>query len=174
MAGEGAVGSGTRYHSLEGLRAAAMLLAVAWHAVQGSRPETVATVMDWLHSFRKPLFMLISGFFGHMMLVKYGLGRDLTKRWWRVGMPMLIGLFSFMRTGHVFGRPSMSAGRPPLRHTPPMGQTVRVRRESIRESVRPGPPRMRRIKSNPRRHLRTFSEKVAGPVDRPEFRSTSR
>jgi glucan biosynthesis protein C len=68
-------GSMTRSHSLDGLRALVMLLGVAWHAVQGPGSGAVSTFMDWLHSFRMPLFMLISGFFGHMMLAKYGLGR---------------------------------------------------------------------------------------------------
>ena len=40
--------------------------------------------MERLHSIRMPLFILISGFFGHMMLGKYGLSRYLAKRRWRI------------------------------------------------------------------------------------------
>jgi fucose 4-O-acetylase-like acetyltransferase len=96
MTGDRTDGAGTRYHSLDSLRAAAMLLGVAWHAMPGFGSVAVPTFMDWLHSFRMPLFMLISGFFGHMMLEKYGLRHYLAKRWWRIGMPMLIGLFTFV------------------------------------------------------------------------------
>ena len=103
--------AGTRYHSLDGLRAAAMLLGVAWHAMPGFGTGAVPAVMDWLHSFRMPLFMLISGFFGHMMLAKYGLRRYLGKRLWRIGLPMLVGLFTFMPLYHQFG--PMAGGPPP-------------------------------------------------------------
>ena len=59
MRGEEIGSAGTRYHSLDGLRAAAMLLGVAWHALPGFGSGAVSVVMDWLHSFRMPLFMLI-------------------------------------------------------------------------------------------------------------------
>jgi hypothetical protein len=36
-----------------------MLLGVAWHALPGFGSGAVSVVMDWLHSFRMPLFMLI-------------------------------------------------------------------------------------------------------------------
>jgi hypothetical protein len=51
-------------------------------------------VMEWLHGFRMPLFFLISGFFCHMILGKYAMGRYLAKRWWRIGCPMLIPLIA--------------------------------------------------------------------------------
>ena len=94
---------GTRYHSLDGLRAAAMLAGVFYHAVPGFGPGVASSFADWLHSFRMPLFMLISGFFGLMILEKYGLRRYLTKRWWRIGLPMLIGLFTFMPIYSLYG-----------------------------------------------------------------------
>jgi len=49
----------------------------------------------WLHSFRMPLFFLISGFFANMMLAKYGTARYLARRGWRIGAPLLIAIFAF-------------------------------------------------------------------------------
>ena len=95
--------AGPRYYSLDGLRAAAMLLGVAWHAWPWFDSGPVPAFMEWLHSFRMPLFMLISGFFGSMILEKYGPSRYFTRRWWRIGMPMLIGLFTFMPVYHWYG-----------------------------------------------------------------------
>ncbi|MDX2036601.1 MAG: acyltransferase family protein [Isosphaeraceae bacterium] len=103
MPGERAGGSGPRYHSLDGLRAAAMLAGVFYHAVPGFGPGVVSSFAEWLHSFRMPLFMLISGFFSLMILEKYGLRRYLVKRWWRIGLPMLIGLFTFMPLYSMYG-----------------------------------------------------------------------
>jgi hypothetical protein len=59
-----------------------------------------ASVDAWLHSFRMPLFFLISGFFANMMLAKYGLGKYLARRWWRIGAPLLVAFigFGFLRT----------------------------------------------------------------------------
>ena len=54
----------------------------------------------WLHSFRMPLFFLISGFFASMMLAKYGLWKYLARRWWRIGAPLLVAfiIFGLLRT----------------------------------------------------------------------------
>ena len=49
-----------------------------------------ASVDAWLHSFRMPLFFMISGFFAGMMLLKYALGKYLTRRWWRIGAPLVV------------------------------------------------------------------------------------
>ena len=95
-----------RFHGLDGVRATAMLLGVFYHlpiAVMaggfgmgfgfGDSPKT--PIDNWLHSFRMPLFFLISGFFANMVLGKYGLKRYWTRRWWRIGAPLFIALFAF-------------------------------------------------------------------------------
>src|ERR1700756_1327205 len=75
-----------RYHALDRVRAVAMLLGVVYHTILvrmfvggfppgppgASSPDLSRWLSDWLHSFRMPLFFLISGFFGRMMLEKYG------------------------------------------------------------------------------------------------------
>lgn len=79
-----------------------MLLGVIYHALLfgggmmamfGGTPGPDARLMEWIHSFRMPMFFLISGFFCHMMFAKYGAGKYLWRRWWRLGAAMLIYLF---------------------------------------------------------------------------------
>jgi glucan biosynthesis protein C len=70
-----------------------MLLGVVYHTLlfrmftEGFTPGTMGGsgpsrwIQDWLHSFRMPLSFLISGFFGRMMLEKYGTRDYLRRRW---------------------------------------------------------------------------------------------
>ncbi len=103
-----------RYYSLDLVRALAMLLGVFYHALLfngmvsgGPRPpfgppggETgwngERLTQEYLHSFRMPLFFIVSGFFCHMMLLKYGTRSYYARRWFRIGVPLLIGLFTFV------------------------------------------------------------------------------
>ena len=96
-------GSG-RFFALDCVRATAMTLGVLYHALLfgggmmmmgfGSAPTFSSRLMDWIHSFRMPLFFLISGFFSHMMMVKYGWRRYFLRRYWRIAVPLLIVLFA--------------------------------------------------------------------------------
>jgi hypothetical protein len=91
----------TRYHAFDFARALAMFLGIFyhWQFVAGSggfmATGPKASVDHWLHSFRMALFFLISGFFANMMLAKYGPWKYLWRRWWRIGMPLLVSLFAF-------------------------------------------------------------------------------
>jgi len=82
-----------------------MMLGVLYHAILfgggmmmmgfGASPPPFANrLMDWIHSFRMPLFFLISGFFSHMMLTKYGWRRYFLRRYWRIAVPLLLVLFA--------------------------------------------------------------------------------
>ena len=97
-----------RYHALDRVRAVAMLLGVVYHSILfrmfaggGGPPGPMGAsdgsrwFSDWLHSFRMPLFFLISGFFGRMMLQKYGTLGYLRKRWQRIAVPLFVGIFTF-------------------------------------------------------------------------------
>lgn len=113
-----------RYFGLDGVRAAAMLLGVFYHlpiAMMaggfgmgfgnfGGSPKV--PIDNWLHSFRMPLFFLISGFFANMMLNKYGLRRYLTRRWWRIGAPLFLSLIVLagLRISTEYFRPSPAPG----------------------------------------------------------------
>jgi hypothetical protein len=113
----------SRFHALDRVRALAMLLGVVYHTLlfrmfagggnptEFMNPTSPPKILgDWLHSFRMPLFFLIAGFFGRMMLVKYGTREFLRRRWWRVGLTLAIGLFTFGPL-YVFTRDLTS--RPP-------------------------------------------------------------
>ncbi|WP_435009185.1 acyltransferase family protein [Tundrisphaera lichenicola] len=98
-------GSKPRFDALDGVRAAAILVGVYYHAlmfasmgrgrmpIPGAPGGASQLFQDYLHSFRMPLFFLISGFFGRMMLGKYGTRGYLSRRWSRIGLPLLVGLF---------------------------------------------------------------------------------
>lgn len=127
----------TRYHSLDALRAAAMLAGVYYHALlfggmfgNGGRPGLVPPgqtlglngsmiVQDWLHSFRMPLFFLISGFFCRMMWLKYGTRGYLIRRWMRLGLPLLIGIFTFVPLYQLAQGSRGPGGGPPAMGGPP-------------------------------------------------------
>ncbi len=112
-----------RYHASDRVRAVAMLLGVVYHTllfrmffeVRPGGPMRMAGVsgdrifQDWLHSFRMPLFFLISGFFGRMMLRKYGLRVYFQKRWSRIGIPLVIGMFTF-GPAYILTRDALSPG----------------------------------------------------------------
>ena len=100
-----------RFYALDSVRATAMLLGVFFHSllfgamVEGGPPGRFGPrvefngsmfTQDLLHSFRMPLFFLISGFFCRMMLKKHGIWSYLVRRWWRIGIPLLVGVFTFV------------------------------------------------------------------------------
>jgi surface polysaccharide O-acyltransferase-like enzyme len=56
-----------------------------------------------IHSFRMPLFFLASGFFGALLVLKYGMARAYWNRALRILVPFLIGLVTLLPlTGWVF------------------------------------------------------------------------
>jgi hypothetical protein len=87
-----------RYHGLDAARAAAMLLGVFYHlpiammggGFMGGPPSPKTHVDNWLHSFRMTLFFMLSGFFACMMFEKYGVSRFFVRRWWRIGVSLVI------------------------------------------------------------------------------------
>jgi surface polysaccharide O-acyltransferase-like enzyme len=103
----GPVEPSPRYHALDRVRATAMLLGVVYHSIlfrmfvggggpgPFGAPDGSRWFSDWLHSFRMPLFFLISGFFGRMMLQKYGTRDYLKRRWRRIAVPLIVGIVTF-------------------------------------------------------------------------------
>lgn len=96
-----------RFYGLDGVRSTAMLLGVFYHlpiAMMAGGPgmgfdrsgSPKQEIDDWLHSFRMPLFFLISGFFANMILGKYGWRLYLTRRWWRIGAPLVLAFVAFV------------------------------------------------------------------------------
>jgi peptidoglycan/LPS O-acetylase OafA/YrhL len=97
-----------RYHSLDKLRAAMMLLGIWLHTVVGyslsggwpyKDPHPTAA-FDWtlglIHTFRMPVFMAMAGFFGALLWVRRG-GRGFAEnRIRRVLLPLVAGWLAVM------------------------------------------------------------------------------
>ena len=92
-----------RLHSLDFLRAFALLMGVLLHILMlflepfdGSEPRLGASVIFiWIHTWRMPLFMLLAGFFTALSLSKRDTGNYAFNRLIRLGVPLLL-LWSFI------------------------------------------------------------------------------
>lgn len=95
-----------RIHSMDNLRALAMLAGVVFHAALAYSPlvhnfwptadasgSAWVDVLAWFgHLFRMPLFFVIAGFFAALLVRKRGIGGMLRNRLARVLLPFLIFL----------------------------------------------------------------------------------
>jgi len=84
-----------RLHHLDALRALAMILILPTHALallglQRSLNDPEAAVVWLIHVFRLPLFFLVAGFFGALLLRARGVSALLRNRLVRIGLPMVI------------------------------------------------------------------------------------
>lgn len=117
----------TRFHDLDALRAFAMLLGIVLHAtiflLPGAEPEPLWPVqLDYadevdpalnpygyalllIHGMRMPLFFMISGFFTAMMWQSRGLRRLGEHRLKRIGLPLLVGMFTIIPLTYLLSAP---------------------------------------------------------------------
>lgn len=87
-----------RMHSLDFLRAFALLMGVLLHVLMlflepfdGSEPRLGASIIFiWIHTWRMPLFMLLAGFFTALSLSKRDVGNYALNRLIRLGVPILL------------------------------------------------------------------------------------
>ena len=87
-----------RLHSLDFLRALALLMGVLLHALMlflepfdGSEPRLGASIIFiWIHTWRMPLFMLLAGFFTALSIHNRDVGNYALNRLIRLGVPILI------------------------------------------------------------------------------------
>ena len=87
-----------RLHSLDFLRAFALLIGVLLHVLMlflepfdGSEPRLGASIIFiWIHTWRMPLFMLLAGFFTALSLSKRNTGNYSFNRLIRLGVPLLL------------------------------------------------------------------------------------
>jgi len=97
----------SRRHDLDALRAFAMFLGVALHAAlpfvtdgwmvrDPQKFEQLGQFTTWVHGFRMPLFMLVSGYFTMMMYRRRGLGPLLKQRFLRVALPLFICVITIL------------------------------------------------------------------------------
>ena len=87
-----------RFHTLDFLRAFALLMGVLLHVLMlflepadGSEPRLGASIIFvWIHTWRMPLFMLLAGFFTALSLSKREVGNYALNRLIRLGVPLLL------------------------------------------------------------------------------------
>lgn len=95
-----------RHHALDALRAFALLLGVVFHgvlaylmppgdwAVGTAEPAPLAQLFAYYsHSFRMPIFFLLSGFFARMVIGKRGLRSFLKDRATRIALVFAVALY---------------------------------------------------------------------------------
>lgn len=93
-----------RLHALDAVRAFALLLGIVLHAtmpyikgfpdwpVKETPNDTLAAVFYVIHMFRMPVFFLIAGFFGRMVLERMGLKPFVKDRAKRILVPLFLAL----------------------------------------------------------------------------------
>lgn len=106
-----------RYYGLDALRGGMMLLGLVIHAATvyiAAPPPHVPMVtdrntslvmdaiLDFIHSFRMPMFFVLSGFFTALLVEKRGLAGTYRNRAARVLAPLVAGLFTILPVTMLF------------------------------------------------------------------------
>ena len=95
-----------RYHGLDGLRGAAMMLGIVLHAAlpyfsrshgfefvwpaDDDQSELLALVFDFIHTWRMPVFFLLAGFFAHLVLNRRATSIFIVDRLKRIALPLAL------------------------------------------------------------------------------------
>ena len=101
-----------RHHGFDALRALAMLLGIVLHAGvtwMTARSTYVVWVLDresgkpafdvlvwWIHGWRIPVFFVMAGFFGAMLMARRGVGGFVQHRMKRLVLPLLIATITIL------------------------------------------------------------------------------
>ena len=115
----------TRFHSLDAVRAAALLLGIVLHTAMSFSPNNVPAALarrsadalpfvlgqHYIHIFRMAIFFLIAGFFGRLLLRRRGIAGFIRNRLTRILLPLVLGwsLFYPMLTCATIWRSRASA-----------------------------------------------------------------
>src|SRR5271165_4798841 len=110
-----------RRSDLDALRAVAMLLGIVLHASMSFIPSFwVVTdrqqnpgfgiVFSAIHGFRMPLFFVMSGFFSAMLLRRRGRRALVKHRFFRVFLPLLLGMVTIVPATFWISSVAMSSG----------------------------------------------------------------
>jgi len=128
-----------RLHGLDAVRAFALLLGIALHAAQPyiaglpwivieTPSDTLAGVWYTIHMFRMPLFFLIAGFFGRMLLERRGPAAFVKNRSRRILVPLVAGLpIVMLVTGLAMALGVLAAGGDLASIKPPQAPPGTVR-----------------------------------------------
>jgi hypothetical protein len=109
-----------RRSDLDALRAVAMLLGIVLHGalsffpsywvVTDSRQDSAfGIVVSAIHGFRMPLFFVMSGFFSAMLLHRRGRGALVKHRFFRVFLPLLLGMVTVVPATRWISAVAMSS-----------------------------------------------------------------
>jgi peptidoglycan/LPS O-acetylase OafA/YrhL len=112
----------SRRSDLDALRAVAMLLGIVLHASLSFFPFTwvvtdrrqnpaLGIVFSAIHGFRMPLFFVMSGFFSAMLLRRRGRWSLVKHRFFRVFLPMLLGMVTIVPATFWISSVAMSSAR---------------------------------------------------------------
>ncbi len=95
-----------RLYALDALRGSMMLLGIVLHAAtmhllevgaMGGEPSvTIITILGLIHQFRMPLFFMLAGLFGALLVQKYGVREALANRGKRILVPFLLCLVTLV------------------------------------------------------------------------------
>ena len=112
-------GQAGRLHHLDALRALAMVLILPTHALAliGLRSgwnDLEAATFWTIHAFRLPLFFLVAGFFGALLLESRGTGGLLRNRTIRIGVPLVVGVAAIVPVLSLLLRAASSSPDPAL------------------------------------------------------------
>jgi peptidoglycan/LPS O-acetylase OafA/YrhL len=125
-----------RLHALDAVRAFALLLGVAFHAMQsfvpGLPPGLWATIDNSpspflagvsfvSHSFRMTLFFFIAGYFARLMHQRLGARAFWLQRAQRIGVPLVVGwilIFPVLAVIWHWGAMKLAGGAPPVAVSP--------------------------------------------------------
>lgn len=127
--------TGYRLHSMDNLRALAMLAGVAFHAALAYSPlarpvfptadragSVLVDVFAWfLHLFRMPLFFVVAGYFTALQVERRGIGGMLRSRVLRVGLPFVL----FLPLVHLALSSSTLHAARTVAHPSPLLQMIR-------------------------------------------------
>ena len=99
-------GATPRYHGLDGLRAAAMLLGIVLHATlpyfarmagiefmwpaDDDQSLAMLLLFDFIHLWRMPVFFLLAGFFAHLVLDRRATAAFMWDRLQRIAVPLVL------------------------------------------------------------------------------------
>jgi hypothetical protein len=100
-----------RLHSLDAIRAAALLLGIVLHSTLSfaagvdfrlwpihdrEQSELASVLMFLIHTFRMPVFFLLAGFFGRLLLHRSGEREFWRNRLRRIAVPLILGWLGCM------------------------------------------------------------------------------
>ena len=102
-----------RLYYLDAMRSILMMLGIVLHAAiifgsdswlleESERSSIYNSIVDFIHLFRMPAFFIVSGFFCHMTISRYGSKLFLKVRTPRILIPLLVAAISLNSIQYLF------------------------------------------------------------------------